>query len=245
MSIAATRNYLKFSRRLEELVKGDYEDRIVILHGIPGSGKSLSAATEANKYNAIYFEAFPLMSPKAFLTQFCQKALGFIPPKSSSNGTLLLQVCEALQQRKQMVIVDEADYVFEKSTLVETMRAIHDRALKPCRQPLVMIGMSGISGYAGIDQKGRRYPQLAGRVTGLIQFEKADQSDFLALAGHYCPGLEIAPEVAAKIMANSDGDIRLIRAGLLECKRIGRSRNSNVIDMQAIGKRNLGMKEVS
>ena len=71
-----------------------------------------------------------------------------------------------LRQNPKVIIVDEVDYLIEKST-VETLRDLHDKT--GC--PIVLVGM------ASADKKLARYPHLIDRIYKSFRFEPFDSDD--------------------------------------------------------------------
>ena len=106
--------------------------------------------------------------------------------KSDTMGTLLERLAQDLgldkRQRKADMInfivrelaltgkplfIDEADYLADKTEVLETIRDIYDLS----GVPIVLIG------YEHLPKKIKRLPQLFGRISQHVQSQKADEED--------------------------------------------------------------------
>ena len=159
--------------------------------------------------------------------------------KSDTMGTLLERLAQDLgldkRQRKADMInfivrelaltgkplfIDEADYLADKTEVLETIRDIYDLS----GVPIVLIG------YEHLPKKIKRLPQLFGRISQHVQFQKADEEDISIMASELVEHTVIAPDLLQELLDASKGNFRRITTGLASIEKFAKSNSLNTID---------------
>ena len=159
--------------------------------------------------------------------------------KSDTMGTLLERLAQDLgldkRQRKADMInfivkelaitgkplfIDEADYLADKTEVLETIRDIYDLACVP----IVLIG------YEHLPKKIKRLPQLFGRISQHVQFQKADEEDIAIMANELVEHTTIEQDLLKDLLDTSRGNFRRITTGLASIEKFAKSNGLKTID---------------
>lgn len=159
-----TRNVKNFVALMENLKKCPANiPKMALVYGGHGLGKSQTILWWATNNDAVYVRANQGMSVRWLLAEIAEE-LGEVPFFHTQETFNLIE--QKLKTNPKIIIVDEIDYLIEKST-VETLRDLHDRT--GC--PIVLVGM----GMA--DKKISRYKHLEDRIFEKLKFEHFNQQD--------------------------------------------------------------------
>ena len=115
-----------------------------------------------------------------------------------------------LREATFAVVVDEADHVSIKPTILETIRDLSDGA----EIPFVLVGMGRIRTNL------RRFPQVASRVKEFVAFEPADLDDVRLFLAEKCD-FPVADDLAEFIWRVSEGYNREIMDAIAAVERFG------------------------
>lgn len=159
-----TKNVKKFTALMDELQKlpGNIP-KLALVYGSHGLGKSQTIQWWADKNDSVYVRAAQGMTSRWLLSEIAEE-LGEEPFWHTQETFMLIE--NHLRQNPKVIIVDEVDYLIEKST-VETLRDLHDKT--GC--PIVLVGMGSA------DKKLARYPHLVDRIYKSFRFEPFDSDD--------------------------------------------------------------------
>lgn len=159
-----TKNVKKFTALMDELQKlpGNIP-KLALVYGSHGLGKSQTIQWWADKNDSVYVRAAHGMTSRWLLSEIAEE-LGEEPFWHTQETFTLIE--NHLRQNPKVIIVDEVDYLIEKST-VETLRDLHDKT--GC--PIVLVGM------ASADKKLARYSHLVDRIYKSFRFEPFDSDD--------------------------------------------------------------------
>lgn len=159
-----TKNVKKFTALMDELQKLPPNiPKLALVYGSHGLGKSQTIQWWADKNDSVYVRAAQGMTSRWLLSEIAEE-LGEEPFWHTQETFGLIE--NHLRQNPKVIIVDEVDYLIEKST-VETLRDLHDKT--GC--PIVLVGM------ASADKKLSRYPHLVDRIYKSFMFEPFDSND--------------------------------------------------------------------
>ena len=159
-----TRNVKNFVVLMENLKKCPANiPKMALVYGGHGLGKSQTILWWATNNDAVYLRANQGMTSRWLLCEIAEE-LGEVPFWHSQETFNLIE--QNLKANPKIIIVDEIDYLIEKST-VETLRDLHDRT----GSPIVLVGM----GMA--DKKISRYKHLEDRIFEKLKFEHFNQQD--------------------------------------------------------------------
>lgn len=159
-----TKNVKRFISLMDELQKLPPNiPKLALVYGDHGLGKSQAIQWWADKNDAVYVRASQGMTCRWLLTEIAEE-LGEEPYWCSQE--IFTQIESRLREHSKIIIVDEVDYLIEKST-IEILRDLHDKTA--C--PIVLVGMGCV------DKKLNRYPHLCDRIYKTLKFEQFNQED--------------------------------------------------------------------
>ena len=137
--------------------------KLALVYGEHGLGKSKTIQWWADKNDSLYVRATQGMTSRWLLSEIAEE-LGEEPFWHTQETFGLIE--NHLRINPKIIIVDEIDYLIEKST-IETLRDLHDKT--GC--PIVLVGMGSV------DKKLSRYPHLCDRIYKLLKFESYNFED--------------------------------------------------------------------
>ena len=159
-----TKNVKQFVSMMDELLKVPPNiPKMALVYGEHGLGKSQTIQWWADKNDSVYVRATQGMTSRWLLSEIVEELGEEAYWHLQDNFELIENI---LKENPRVVIVDEIDYLIEKS-IIETLRDLHDKT--GC--PMVLVGM----GTA--DKKIARYPHLMDRIYKILKFEKFNSED--------------------------------------------------------------------
>ena len=190
-------------------------ERMALVFGAPGLGKSECALQFAATNGSVYMRLKKLMGARWFLRELVD-CLGSSPKWRTEE--LFNQVLDLLKQRKCTLILDEVDYFTADSKITETIRDLADIT----GTPFLFIGM----GQA--DKRLMRYPHLYDRFVEVVKFQPLDREDVLLMTKELS-NVVFDGDAIDKIVTESGGTIRKILALIHRAEYIaGRDRLKSV-----------------
>ncbi|MCK9193427.1 MAG: ATP-binding protein [Nevskia sp.] len=198
---------------------------IGLVDGEAGFGKSTATAWLSNQTPSIYVRAIALWTPSAMLSAMCREL------RVASGGScsqMLDRIVETVSRTGQSVFVDEVDYIIKKTTLIETLRDLHDIATVP----VIMIGESGIMERIG------HLRRFTSRIAEHVTFQPLDEADAGLIADQLC-SVKIKPDLLHQILRDTRGNCRNIVVSLARAEQIAKSSGIDEIGCDHVGKRKL------
>ncbi len=178
------------------------EEGMGLLWGDPGQGKSTSVAFAANKHTAIYVRARVTWSVTTMLASLCSE-LGLEPHQR--RNTMLDAIAEGLSARPRPIFVDEADYLFRQTDMLDALRDLYDVA----SVPVVLIGMEDMPKRVRSDRA--KFSRFERRITQWIQFNGLTFDDARRVATELCE-VEVDDDLVARVHEANAGNIgRMVR----------------------------------
>lgn len=199
--------------RIHHKLKG--MERMVLIFGDPGLGKSETALQYAANNGSLYIRMKKLMTARWFLTDLVED-LGGAP--SWRTHDLFNQAIQLLETRKRTLILDEVDYFTSDSKVTETLRDLHDIA--GC--PMVFIGMNQA------DKRLMRYPHLYDRFVEIIKFQPLDHEDVETMIRELSE-VQFEEDAIDRIASDSEGKIRKIIALIHRAEHIAHGSKAKTI----------------
>ena len=200
----------------------DVEDpgapHMAVLYGPPGYGKTQAAMFLAhpNGRNAV-FVAVRMFDTTKTLAQLLCLELGIVAKSQWPVSVLYSQIVRRLQQLGRPLVLDEVDYIAEKST-IDFIRTIHDNTTVP----IFLIGEQDLK-----RKLLSRHERFHDRVLVWKEAAPCDAHDVRKLCAHHAPDLAFTPELIDALVAKTTGVARRVYNELRnlreECKRAGTS----------------------
>lgn len=243
-TIAPLTNVALFTELMDRVVnRPRHLPGLGTFHGFSGYGKTYSATYAANMYRALHVE----VGASWTLKKFCQsvlKELGFVEGRRRQDKQatcavdimpktipdMVEQIIEALAIEERPLIIDEFDYVTswgEKS--VNVVREILDKS----QAAIILIGEEALP------NKLQTWERVHNRVLDWVPAQPANAEDTGILAQLYCPGVEVAPDLAERITALAEGRVRRICVNLERVREFAVSSGLQSVDLAAWGSRQL------
>ena len=144
-------------------------ERMVLLNGPTGTGKSTALLHLMNQTNGIYTEASPAWTLTSMYRAIVT-AIGIEP--RGRNADLENAIVDEMGRHSRPLLVDEIDHILLPGAtttlrMLEALRSLHDKS----GLPIIMVGMDKI------EQKIRLREQLARRIFQWVTFTDLDRDD--------------------------------------------------------------------
>lgn len=226
MGVAALNNVILAATCMETLVgSSGHVDKIGVLYGRAGLGKSYAARYLGNRYEAYRIECKSVWNRKTVLTEILDR-MGITPSNTMPN--MLKQICKQLSDSGRPLVIDEMDHLVEKKA-VEIIRDIYDGS----RTPILLIGEEGLP------TKLERWERVHSRVLNFQPVYPLDIDDAKSLAGLYCRKVRIADDLLEHIRAKSGGSARRICVNLERVEELSLRMGLDSVDLAAWGDQSL------
>jgi DNA transposition AAA+ family ATPase len=215
---AKVKNLLKLSAAYESLSSQDTSipERMGIICGPTGAGKTTGVAWLMSNINGVYVRASQAWTPNGMLGKILLE-LGATPLRR--NLQMLDLIVERLAMGNRPVFIDEARYLFDDIRLLNLLRDIHDLA----GVPIILIGLKDLpKRVISCDE------QLSRRVAQVIEFTTCDISDARRLADTCCEVLVDDP-MLEEIHRQAKGAMGLMVLGLSDVERKAKSQQWEAI----------------
>lgn len=191
-----TDNYRAFASAVQMVEKrGAGEAGMMLVHGLPGLGKSQVVYNWAAETGAVFLRANVDWTPRYALIELA-KAL-----KVDTRGTaqqLFTRLLEPITEAQMPIVIDEAEFTLNnKAAALEKIRDISDRA----EVTVVLIGMERIQ------QTIAGFKQISSRIARVVPFLPASLPDAQA-ACVQLGEVEMSPELVAEVHRLSGGRMR-------------------------------------
>lgn len=161
-----TENYAKFIQAIQAVEqRGAAEAGMMLVHGLPGSGKSHVVNRWATDVEAVFLRANVDWTPRYFLGELA-KALEVEPCGTSRN--LFSGLLDRLAGSMIPLVIDEAEFTLPyNAAVLEKIRDFSDRA----EITVVLVGMESIR------KKIARHQQIFSRIAQVVEFKPAALED--------------------------------------------------------------------
>ena len=202
-------------------------DRFMLVYGNVGLGKTESSIWWKNNRNPLsaIVSIKSAMTPLWLLTDIACE-LGLVPAKRTMD--LFYQITGELIGTNRVLIFDEADYVIQKTTLIETIRNIGDHA----GTPIILIGMPWA------EEKLKKYPALWRRITQVVKYEGLTQTDVRLVLDQICEVPVDDSAVEAIAGSNKCTTAASLYRWAQACESVARTRKLDLVTAEHLTKGN-------
>ena len=199
-----TQNVLRLLGALGELERGSaVVPKLALVHGHQGFGKTEACKWFAVQHGYLYLRAEEVWTQSRMLAAMAE-ALNLGSSGAWRNYNTLKGV---LRERREMVLLDEADYIIRDARKLNVVRDLHDAT----GTPFVLVGMAGAR-----EAVARRSPQFWSRVSQEVEFQALITED-IQVIGAELADLQLSAELAREIRRRTGGNFRnvvVLLAGL-------------------------------
>jgi len=237
--LVKTKDVRLADRAIEELLQAEDIERMGVLWGPPGTGKTTAIAHLATVHDGIFIRALGCSTVTSVLGDLCAM-LGY----KGKDGKMRMQrrtdmieyICAHLTREEMTdkplaprpIFVDEADYCFQEFKILDSLRDIYD--ITKC--PVILIGMEDIA--RTIRENGR----FARRITQWIEFRGLDLDDTHQVAHEVCE-VKVQPDLVEYIHKETRGNIGRAKIGLDKIEKYARGNGLKTIGRADWGDRPL------
>ncbi len=213
-----TKNFARFMSAMSNFgERGADENRLIIVDGEPGLGKTTILQRWASDNSCVYLRAKSDWTPRWFLQELLQGlSVQLIPFNYEKRFNLALKelsersVHAEFADRQFAVVIDEGDFITSRGQLVETIRDLADVG----GVTFIIVGMGRIRDNL------TRYPQAASRVNSYVRFEPADLEDVKLFFKERCE-VAIREDLARFIHRATSGFNRELLEAVKNVERFG------------------------
>lgn len=228
--IALVKNIQSLRDAFAAVDQPDSPEKIVLVHGDAGLGKTTAIAWLIGRIDPIMVRADQTWSVHAMLKKIMQE-MGEAPLRSKLD--MRDAIIDHMKGNNRALVVDELDALTDPQSrcadgyaMLEVLRAIHDEAKKP----IVLVGMTGVDKYVAARK------QLARRIQQAVKFRPADLEDTRTVVHARCE-VEIADDLLELLHAESSGNMGLIVVGMADIEQFGRTNRLKIVALEHWGER--------
>lgn len=201
--------------RIHHKLKG--MERMALIFGDPGLGKTETALQYAATNGSLYIRMKKLMTARWFLGDLVEDLGGGSYWRTKDLFDSAVKILSS--ERKRTLILDEVDYFTADSKITETLRDLHDIT----GTPMVFIGMQEA------DKRLKRYPHLYDRFVEVVKFESLDREDTEKMVTELSE-VHFSSDAIDRITTDSGGKIRKIIALIHRAEYIAKGTKNRTIE---------------
>lgn len=173
----------------------------------PGRGKTESIEYRYGESSILYVKVNRVWGIRDLLEGICEEMA--IEPEFRTVPRFK-QVCRELKRRGEPLYIDEADYLFKNTGMLDVIRDIHDTA----KTPIILVGMEHVC------RKLQKHGQFWSRIlpAAIVEFKPLTPPEMILITQEWT-GLELRPEAAETLCRQTEGDFRYLVGYLLELEK--------------------------
>jgi hypothetical protein len=204
-------NYVRFVEGVQAVERrGAREASLMLVTGPAGLGKSETVDRFAADTNALYLRAKETWTKRGMLSEMAD-ALRI--QTNATNHQMQARIIGAIGARQTPIIIDEAEFtVRSTASILECVRDISDLT----ETLVVLVGMETM------ETRIARYPQISGRVAQVVHFQPLTAQD-IQLTCKQLSEVEIAVDLQAELMRQSEGKMRQVMNGIATIERVAKA----------------------
>jgi hypothetical protein len=204
-------NYVRFVEGVQAVERrGAREASLMLVTGPAGLGKSETVDRFAADTNALYLRAKETWTKRGMLSEMAD-ALRI--QTNATNHQMQARIIGAIGARQTPIIIDEAEFtVRSTASILECVRDISDLT----ETLVVLVGMETM------ETRIARYPQISGRVAQVVHFQPLTAQD-IQLTCKQLSEVEIAADLQAELMRQSEGKMRQVMNGIATIERVAKA----------------------
>jgi hypothetical protein len=191
-------------------------NRLVVLSAPPGFGKTKAAAHVVPSMNGIHIRVRTTWTPGTLLQSLLKEFA--VPPKHKCDE-MFEQLIEIQEKLHRPIFFDEADYLLEKSSLLNITRDLHDET----RTTIVFIVTDEI------ERRFRQLEKFGKRIVKWIKFYPCSLEDTELLASEVCE-IKVAADLLAHLHIRGKGEIGNLVMGLGNIEDFAKEQKLQEID---------------
>lgn len=238
IEIVQTSNVARVMAMTNRLLdEGRVDERMGLLHGLPGQGKTKAITHAVTQFRGVYLRATKAWSMTTMLKALAEEL--YIEPRGYRSQ--IQDGCvQALVEDPRPVFVDEADYLLQtgRTDMLDVLRDVYDLS----GSPVILVGMEEIVHRI---RKTGRWARFYRRITERVEFSGMPLADAQRVAGQLCevevegalpPGASVGDVDATgtlveRLYAEAEGSIGHYVPALARVERAARTNGLDRIDV--------------
>ncbi|MEL7170499.1 MAG: ATP-binding protein [Bacteroidota bacterium] len=236
--VVHTSNVLRLMNAIGRLMDDTRADeRMGLLHGRPGEGKTTSISYAVTQLRGVYLRASVAWTVTSMFQAICRELM---LDTSRQRAPMLEAITESLAADPRPVFIDEADYLVRSgrssTDMLDALRDIYDLA----QVPVILVGMEDIvhklkpigatrGGRATIIKSGN-FARFQRRITEVIEFKGITESDAHKVALELCE-VEVEDTLLRALFQQADGNIDRLVNSLDGLERFARTNDLDVVTL--------------
>lgn len=234
--MAITKNVWSLLYAVEELTSGSHaRERMGLLYGLPGEGKTTAIDYAIDKANGIALRIKMFSTDLSLLSELAHELRCPEKIRKSNRKSIVFEnVAERLCNNPCPLFIDEIDRLVmphnrvNGEKIMELLRDIHDEL----KVPVVLVGEENSA--VAIQENGR----FARRISQWVEFKGIDLDDCRTVADTVCE-VAVADDLLTYLYQESESNIGRIIIGLDAIERHGKAIGRAEIDRDTWGNRAL------
>lgn len=221
---ALTKNVMKAAAAFNNLeaAANAGSPAIGIFSGKAGNGKTTAGGYLFVNANGLLVRCLKADTLGTFLERLAAE-LGI--DKRHRKVDMINFIVNELSIHRNPLFIDEADYLADRTEVLETIRDIYDLA----NIPIILIG------YEKLPTKIKKLPQLYSRVAEHVTFEKADLDDIQVMSETLVEHTQLSDDLLTELLTFSRGNFRDIHTGLVNVEKYAKTNELKDIDINQWG----------
>lgn len=220
--IIMTQNLVKAVELVEKLKnRPKRSDCLGLIFGRWGLGKSTAIEWLFTNIECFYVRALEVWGRSVNMMVESLLAAYRVEPMGRLKSDLP-ELSRTIKKHGHPLFIDEADRLARKTSLIETVRDLHD----VCRVPIILVGSENIINLL----QRRDLGPVFSRVSAICQFQELTTKDIEHIALELC-GLQCGSKVASYIRTVTLGDFRLVNSLLVRAEELCTLNSSTEISM--------------
>lgn len=201
-----TDNLQQFLSAIDDLMnRPQGTEGMGLLYADPGQGKSTAVAYAANALDGVFVRAVGCWTVTSMLGELCRELGG---QRMCRRSDMVEFIVKRLADKPRPIFVDEADYLFNQFSMIDSLRDIYDMS----GSPVILIGMEDIA------RKLQQHSRIARRITQWVEFTGLSMGDARRVANECCE-VEVSDDLLGYLHAESRGNIGRTIIGLTRIER--------------------------
>lgn len=192
-----------------------------LISGETGFGKTFTSVRMMTQFRAIFVRAWATWTPSSMLGAIARELGG---EQTRSVQPMIDFIIKEMVMQNRPLFIDEVNHLDGDERQMHLIRDIHDTT----GIPVVMISEEKTP------RKLMRYPQIVNRIYEHVEFMPLDLEDVETLARTICE-VEIGEGVLAKLLRDTEGNMRMITDGLAKLERHAQANGTGRVTLQAWG----------
>ena len=193
------------------------EERMGLIYGEPGLGKTTAVKFLVNKTNGIFLRANIAWTVTSFL-QTLLKELDVEP--GYRRAPMMEDAIRELAMQPRPIIIDEADYLLRQIDMLDALRDIYDHADIPVVMVMMEEAPRKLKAMATGSARGSRTPSFSRftrRVTQWVEFQPVALDDVITAADELAE-VAVQDDLCERILDETGGNMGrvVIALGLVE-----------------------------